>query len=613
MRGYFNVFIFLILFLGIKYTFAQQFLEVAAQANLTSSIHSNGHAVADYDRDGDLDIFIVARKSYLEADSATWSRLYRNGGDGIFSDVTVASGFSIQFTNPGDSGTEGQKMGAAWADYDNDGFPDLLLTHYRKVELYRNNGDGTFRDITVDAGIADCYDCYNSSALWWDLDKDGDLDLYISDWEGSNRLYQNNGDGTFIDRTDYFNLGDEGNTWTSIPIDANHDGWPDLYLANDYFRNKFYLNINGDFFMEATTAYGLEDYGNGMGIATGDYNNDGFFDIYLTNIAEFAANPLFTAQAVGDFENYAAETGVDSAGWAWGTSFLDADLDGDEDLYVVNGYIYSHHTNKFYKNMLMEGSNIFKDISEMTQADGPADAMSLTTFDYDNDGDQDMLVSNTDNTPYLYQNLSIIPNRVSERNWLKVELEGTASNRDGLGTILRAYAGGMAFHRYYHGAGLLSQNLVPVHFGLGMHDMVDSLFISWPNSKQEVFYNILTNQTVLIIEHMEFIGEMESPVTGLGKENTTINEHQLIIYPNPFQNSARFEFVIAEPTFISLEVFDLHGKSIYYDYSSDLAPGKSYITWDGVNRYGTRLSPGVYIYNVTISDQPYAGKIFIFR
>jgi hypothetical protein len=592
---------------------AQQFQEVAPQVNLNRSIYSNGHAVADYDRDGDLDIFIVARNSFSETDTSTWSRLYRNEGDSTFSDVTLASGFNVQYTNPGDSGTEGQKMGAAWADYDNNGHPDLLLTHYRKVELYHNNGDGTFTDVTLEAGIEDCYDCYNSSALWWDLDKDGDLDLYISDWEEPNRLYQNKGDGTFTNRTEYFNLGDEGSTWTSVPIDANHDGWPDLYLANDYFRNKFYLNINGDFFMEATTAYGLEDFGNGMGITTGDYNNDGFFDIYLTNIAEFAANPLFTAQAVGVFENDAAQMGVDSAGWAWGTSFFDADLDGDEDLYVVNGYIYSHHTNKFYKNMLMEGSSIFADRSDLSNTAGPADAMSLTTFDYDNDGDLDMLVSNTDNTPYLYQNLTIQPEALSDKNWLKVGLEGTTSNRDGFGTILKAFAGGNVYHRYYHGTGLLSQNLLPVHFGLGDNVMVDSLTISWQKSEREVFYNIPANQTIRIIEHEEFIGEMEPPVTGIEKYYNESHDHQVKAYPNPFHRSTIFEFKMREPSASSLEIFDLHGKVHYSVMSINTTLGKNSIEWKGVDMKGTRLPSGMYIYNLTIAGFVYSGKVFILR
>ncbi len=592
---------------------AQQFQEVADKANLDITRNNNGHAIADYDLDGDLDIFIVALNSFSVSDSSTWSRLFRNNGDETFSDVTQTAGFQFQYTNPGDSGSEGQKMGAAWADYDNDGYPDLLLTHYRKVELYRNNGDGTFKDVASDAGIEDCYDCYNSSALWWDPDKDGDLDLYISDWEESNRLYQNNGDGTFTNRTEYFNLGDEGNTWTSISIDANHDGWLDLYLANDYFRNKFYLNINGDFFMEATTAYGLEDFGNGMGITIGDYNNDGFFDIYLTNIAEFASNPLFTAQAIGVFENDAADMGVDSAGWAWGASFFDADLDGDEDLYVVNGHDYSHHTNKFYKNMLVEGSNGFNDRSEISRADGPADAMSLTTFDYDDDGDLDMLVSNTDNAPYLYKNLTIRPDMASEKNWLKIKLEGTKSNRDGLGTILKVYAGEKVYHRYYHGAGLLSQNLLPVHFGLGENKMLDSLVISWPNSEPEVFYNIPANQTVQVIEHEGFIGEMEPPVTGIGKEFKRIYDHHIQIFPNPFENSTRFGFEITEPALVSLEIFDLHGKIHYALIPAYMVPGRNHIEWEGVNFSGTRLSPGMYIYNLRIGDLIYSGKIFNLR
>jgi hypothetical protein len=350
-----------------------------------------------------------------------------------------------------------------------------------------------------------------------------------------------------------------------------------------------------------------------MGITTGDYNNDGLFDIYLTNIAKFAANPLFTAQTVGVFENNAAEMGVDSAGWAWGASFFDADLDGDEDLYVVNGYVYSHHTNKFYKNMLMEGSSHFNDWSEMSKADGPADAMSLTTFDYDNDGDLDILVSNTNNAPYLFQNLAIRPGKVSEKNWLKIELEGTTSNRDGLSTILKAFAAGKVYHRYYHGAGLLSQNLLPVHFGLGENDMVDSLAVYWQNSKQEVFYNVPTNQTIRIIEHQEFIGEMEPPITGLRTESSARYDHQVKTYPNPFKRFTIFEFEITEPRSVSLEIFDLHGKNLYAIMPTNITMGKNYIEWKGVDMQSAKLTPGIYIYNFTIGEIVYAGKIFINR
>ena len=249
----------------------------------------------------------------------------------------------------------------------------------------------------------------------------------------------------------------------------------------------------------------------------------------------------------------------------------------------------------------------------MSGTDGLADAMSLTTFDYDDDGDLDMLVSNTDNMPYLYKNLTIRPDLESKKNWLKVELEGTTSNRDGLGSILKVYTRGKVYQRYHHGAGLLSQNLLPVHFGLGENGMLDSLVISWPNSEQEVFYNIPTNQTVRIIEHEEFIGEMEPPVTGMGKEFSSISDHQIQIYPNPFENSTRFEFEITEPTFIRLEVFDLRGTSIYTLIPSGIVKGRNYIVWKGVDLSGAKLSPSMYIYNLTIGDLIYSGKIFIRR
>lgn len=592
---------------------AQQFQEIAAQAGLGAMRYNNGHAVADYDRDGDPDIFIVALHSFSLIDSSTWSRLMQNNGDHTFSDVTISAGFGHQYANPGDSGTEGQKMGASWGDFDNDGYPDLLLTHYRKVELYRNNGNGTFTDITNDAGIQDCYECYNSSALWWDYDKDGDLDLYISDWKEANRLYQNMGNGTFTDQTSLTNLGDQGNTWASMPIDANHDGWPDIYLANDYFRNKFYLNMNGDYFMEATTAYGLEDYGNGMGITIGDYNLDGYFDIYLTNIFEYAPNALFTAQPSGVFVNDAKEIGVDSAGWAWGTSFFDADLDGDEDLYVVNGHEYSHHRNKFFRNMWIEGSNHFIDLSAESLADGPEDGMSLTTFDYDDDGDLDMLVTNTKAPPYLYMNLLIQPDMTADKNWLKVELEGTISNRDGLGSVIKLAANGKIYQRYHIGAALLSQNLLPIHFGLGNAQTVDSLMILWPNSTEEIFYNVPANQTVRVIEQQEFITEIGQQITAIKPGHGFMVGGLIQPCPNPFDQNTYFEFHMTRAGQVILEVRNIQGELLYHSPTYHLMTGRQTVEWDGADKNGVALSTGLYMYHLLIDDLQHTGKLLIVR
>ncbi|MBS0000812.1 MAG: VCBS repeat-containing protein [Cyclobacteriaceae bacterium] len=613
MRGCLFIFIVFLIAISFDPSPAQPFREVAGQLNLVNLRYNNGHAVADYDQDGDLDVFMVARRSFSPEDPDSWSRLFSNNGDLTFTDVTSESGFGIQYTNPGEEGNEGQKMGASWGDYNNDGYPDLILTHYRKVELYRNNGDGSFSETTASSGIVECSECYYSSALWWDYDRDGDLDLYISDWKEANRLYQNLGDETFKDMTAYANLGDTGNSWTSIPLDANRDGFLDLYVANDFFRNKFYLNINGDYFMEATSAYGLEDNGNGMGITVGDYNLDGLFDVYVTNIYEYEPNPLFTAMPGGFFYENAAEMGIENAGWAWGTCFFDADLDGDEDLYVVNGRDFSHHTNKFFKNMWLEGAAEFRDWSEISLADGPADAMSLSVFDLDDDGDLDMLVSNTDSSPYFYENRVIEPGKASDDNWLKVELEGTISNRDGLGTIVKATASGKSFYRYHHGAGLLSQNLVPVHFGLGAASAVDTLTITWPNSMQEIFYNIPSNQTVRVIEHQEMIMEKEGTVTGLKNNILNREANHPRPQPNPFTHETIFEFETLPGVINTLDVFSIDGTLLYSASGIRMPDGQVRIEWDGTDRKSVRLSSGIYLYQLNTGNTLYAGKIILFR
>ena len=182
---------------------AQNFVRVEDQAGLGHLTHNNGVAVADYDRDGDLDIFMVGFWSFDPFDETTWSRLLKNNGDATFEDVTLEAGFDHQFVNTDIAAARGEKMGAAWGDYDNDGYPDLFLTNSREDQLYHNEGDGTFVDRTEQAGVVGCHQCYSASGLWWDHDRDGDLDLYVSVLNGNNIMYENKGDGTFKNITQF--------------------------------------------------------------------------------------------------------------------------------------------------------------------------------------------------------------------------------------------------------------------------------------------------------------------------------------------------------------------------------------------------------------------------
>ncbi len=510
-RGIRGVWILLICLVIVPFyntLMAQTFEEVGRASELAKSSHSQGMSVADYDKDGDLDIFIVSKFLFDESDPQTWNRLFRNDGDGNFTDVTIEANLDKQ-TSLGGGGKPfmEDKLGASWGDYDNDGYPDLFIALFGYDKLYHNNGDGTFTNVSETAGIKGCTDCYSSSPLWWDFDKDGDLDLYVSDFAKSNRMYENLGAGIFEDVTERTGLADVGGkTWTSLPIDANDDGWLDLYVANDGTPNTFFINMSGEYFEEKTTEYGLENDGNGMGIAIGDYDNDGNFDIYVTNIHYNLPNPLFVNKGNGEgFVDKAEELGVENTGWGWGTEFFDADNDGDLDLAAA---AFDLRTENFlFENTMSEGQEGFRDHSRGSGIRGFNNSFGLTTFDYDMDGDLDVLIGNWESQPYLFRNLADEVRSQKNNSWLQVKLEGTASNRDAYGTKLKVVVGDKEYHRFYHGGELLGQSPKPVHFGLAAAKHIDELHIEWPNGLKEVFHDLEVNRLVTIVEETSIVSE----------------------------------------------------------------------------------------------------------
>ena len=474
---------------------AQQFSLVSSFAEQSELTKTNGVSVADYDKDGDLDVFIVAFNSFDENDKSTWNRLLRNDG-WKFSDVTISAGFTPQFKKP-ITGYHGNKLGASWGDYDNDGYPDLFLSNFGVDELWHNEQDGTFTNVAYNAGVRGCSDCYSTNGLWFDYDTDGDLDLYVSDYDRPNRMYENIGNGNFKEVTEESGLGDTGETWTSIAIDVNNDTYQDIYVINDNGPNFLYLNQGDRTFLEATNEFGLGDPGNGMGVAISDYNKDGLFDLYLTNIFNQQPNPFFVRNAEGTFDNKANELGIDNAGWAWGTKFFDVDHDMDEDLYVVNGHELSitEDLNVFFKN---EGAH-FEDVSTEFNVTNNLDARGLEVFDYDGDGDLDMLVSNWNGHLLLYRNNAWVDGS-DTKNWIKIELEGTTSNRDALGATVRIKTGGAYQYRLKDGANLMGQSIMPLHFGLESNEIVEEITVTWPNGISKSYSNINANQTIKIIE-----------------------------------------------------------------------------------------------------------------
>ncbi|MBB4078756.1 hypothetical protein GGR28_001373 [Lewinella aquimaris] len=582
---------------------AQPFTQVNLAAGLGHISDNNGVAVADYDRDGDEDIFLTGYHSFVEGADSTWNRLMRNEGDGTFTDVTVGAGFADQFVNTLVRASLGEKMGASWGDYDNDGYPDIYLSNSRKDQLYRNNGDGTFTDVSVSAYLAGCDDCYSSGALWFDHDRDGDLDLYVSVLNGPNLSYENLGDGTFKVMNSHPLLFGSNITWTTAALDIGKDGFLDLYLANDTEANQCYANVSGVHYNETGLAYRVADEGAGMGIAIGDYNNDGEFDIYVTNIYNHHPNPLYRNTGNRRYEDVAEQLGVDNTGWGWGVQFFDSDHDGDEDLLAVNGPVSKQYIkgieqpeepHYFFRNTLIEtGREGFVDQAAETGLDRLERARGLEVFDYDNDGDLDVLIANVESTPFLFRNDLV---NEGDKNWLQVRLEGTKSNRSAYGTEVRIKAGGQTLYRWHHGTGFFAQSLKPVHFGIGAATVIEELQVTWLSGEVETFYDISANQTISLTEG--------AALTDLGEDRNGSRLSGITPYPNPFRKEVALEFELPAGTELTLELFSASGRRIRSTRETIPGSGTLLTTWNAGSQ-----PAGVYRYRATTDDGIISGTI----
>jgi len=499
----------------------------AGEYHLPETLGAGG-AFLDYDNDGDLDLYLV--------NSAAPSMLYRNNGNGTFTDVTAAADVSNE---------KSYGHGVACGDYDNDGYVDIYVTNFGANRLYHNNGDGTFTDVTPKSGTGDAR--WSSSATFFDYNLDGYLDLYVVNYldyqldasyppcfenpafgvtekvrgychpkhfEGApDRLYRNNGNGTFTDVTEAANIRDPGGPFLGkglgvVAADFDADGNPDLYVANDDTPNYLFYNKGDGTFAEIAIltgcAYSADGIAQaGMGVDAGDYNGDGFLDIFVTNFS-YETNTLYRNNGDGTFSDvsYKAQLGEESyLSLGFGTGFFDADNDGHLDIFIANGHIFPtverttdvlsyKQPNQFFWN---QGDATF---AEVRFDDPPAVSRGALFGDYDNDGDTDMLVTQLNGTVTLLRNESKTLN-----NWLRLKLIGTRSNRDGIGTRITLTIGSESLTREGRmGSSYLSSNDLRVRFGVGEHGVVDKLEIRWQSGVVQTLENLAVNQELIVTE-----------------------------------------------------------------------------------------------------------------
>ena len=544
----FLLIVFLVYMLPLFSVTAIQFVDVTEEAGISFQ-HINGAegafhlpetlgaggAFFDADNDGFLDIYLVNSGYWDKPPTARQavSALYRNNRDGTFTDITTAAGVE----NRGNYG-----QGAACADYNNDGNVDLYVTNFGANVLYRNNGDGTFTDVTASAGVGDSG--WSSSACFLDYDVDGHLDLFVVNYlvysidvsylpcgedgiqtychpslfEGApDTLYRNNGDGTFTDVSQSAGVGDIGGPFHGkglgvVSADFNNDGAPDLYVANDDTRNDFFYNNGDGTFREisllAGCAYSFNGVAQaGMGVATGDYNGDGWFDIFVTNLS-YETNALYRNNGDGTFTDviYEARLGKESFLFVgFGTRFFDADNDGWQDIFIANGHILDNiedthdvltyrQPDQLFRN---KGDGTFQEDSESAGIYFQRAAVSRGALfgDYDNDGDVDMLVTQSNGPATLLENWEMQSNSVS------IKTVGVISNRDGIGTRITLTAGGRTqIQEVNPGGSYLSSHDPRSHFGLGANTAIDRLEVRWQSGVRQVFENLPANQEHTISE-----------------------------------------------------------------------------------------------------------------
>ena len=488
----------------------------------------------DYDQDGLMDLFFVqsAATDIYKPPHLLRSALYHNNGDGTFTDATEKAGL-------GGEGHYGQ--GVAIGDYDNDGYPDIYVTGYDRAILYHNNGDGTFTDVTAKAGVAD-EGGWSTSAGWFDYDKDGWLDLVVTnyiEWSPKNnlycgehrpgyrsychpgnykgqktKLYHNNHDGTFTDVSDASGVGKPESKGMGVVLaDFNNDGWTDIAIANDSWPNFLFLNKHDGTFQDVSLASGIaasEDgrYEAGMGIDAADVDGDGWQDVYITHL-DFELNRLYHNNHDGTFNDDTFRSGIgNKAILLSGVSmkFLDYDNDGWPDILQLNGAMLDnvrlYHGEVSYKEPLLMFRNLgkgqFDKVSESLGPDfmRPIAGRGLATADYDNDGDIDIVTNNRGDYPSLLRN-----DGGNANHWLEILLIGTKSNRDGIGASLRLTSEGISHvEQAKGGMSYMSASDPRILFGLGKRTKIDSLEITWPSGLVEKLTNVPVDKIIAVKE-----------------------------------------------------------------------------------------------------------------
>ncbi|MCI0661348.1 MAG: CRTAC1 family protein [Acidobacteria bacterium] len=494
---------------------------------------SGGVALFDYDNDGLLDIYLVnsLTMDLLNSPSKPQSELYRNNGNGTFTNVTVKAGV----------GDTGWGMGVCIGDYNNDGWDDLYVTCLGPDHLFKNNGDGTFTNVTKEARVSDPR--FSTGAAFLDYDNDGNLDLFVSNYVdfdiknlptrerscqyrgidvqcgprglrgAGDTLYHNNGDGTFTDVSARAGVADP-NGYYGLGIltsDFDGDGWVDIFVANDATPNFFYKNNGDGTFKEIGFISGTAVNADGseqacMGVTAGDYDRDGKLDIFATNFAQ-EYNVLYRGNGSNMFTDVSNASGLMNQPYvSWGTKFFDYDNDGWLDLFVANGHVYPQVDAAkldagYRQRKLLYKNNRNGKFTEIAAQFGEAlmekrTSRGVAFGDIDNDGDVDLIVNDLDGAPSLLRN-----DGGNANNSVLIKTVGDQSNRAGIGARVKVVSGDLTqIDEVRSGASYISHNDLRLHFGLEKRSKIDLIEIRWPKGTTTRLENVGVNRILVVKE-----------------------------------------------------------------------------------------------------------------
>ncbi|MFQ5708509.1 MAG: FG-GAP-like repeat-containing protein [bacterium] len=580
-------------------SFAQLFTRVTTGPIVTYNSPSRGGAWGDFDNDGDLDLFVAnaLRQS---------NNLYTNEGNGFFTKVRIGEIVSLV----------GDSFSPSWADLDNDGDLDLIVANGglngKKANYhFINDGAPDFTFSRNNDGALVFHSASSHNSCLGDFNSDGRLDVFFAnDFGERNFLFTNNLDGTFARMSTGAIATDTHNSLSGNWVDYDDDGDLDLFVVNFDDNNVLYANNGNGSFTKITSGVLVNDkLASSVGASWGDFDNDGDLDVFVAN-AEKEKNLLYLNNGEGAFTKINSGPIVEDDGNSQGSGWADFDNDGDLDLFVAN----SDRRNALYEN---NGDGTFARVPSWPPDTEPARSAGVAWADLDNDGDLDLFVAN------LFEKNALYINNANGNNWINVRCVGTFSNRTAIGTKIRVNAviNGRSVWQLRETTsitGAYGQSSLRAHFGLGDAQVIEKIRVEWPSGNVDEFHNVAVNKFFVVVEDKNMFEDTRTIVTSSGRANDALPEGFELQQnlPNPFNPTTTIRYNIPElqnSSMVKLTIYNTLGQKIRTLVNEKQAAGVYSVKWDGKDSTGLQVASGVYVYRLRLDHFVQSKKMILLR